>query len=247
MPSACRPSLLKPQGWTLEPPDVLRLFEKIKNSGQPLKEFVGDVPYRGVVTGLNEAFFIDQATRDRLITEDPKCERLIKKLIRGRNIQRWAVEWGKEWIIALPSSHNKEWPWAALADKPAKAEETFKKEFPSLYAHLKPMEEALRKREDQGMFWWELRSCDYYDKFEESKIVYQDIQFHSWFALDREGCFLNNTGYFLPSGDLYLLTCTQFLTYVVVQSPVSTTREGRGSASVHLSRRITSYSYVTAC
>jgi hypothetical protein len=197
--------LLKPQGWTLEPPDVLRLFEKIKNSGQPLKEFVGDVPYRGVVTGLNEAFFIDQATRDRLITEDPKCKSLIKKLIRGRNIQRWAVEWEKEWIIALPSSHNKEWAWSALRDKPVKAEETFKKELPSLYAHLKPMEQALRKREDQGMFWWELRSCDYYDKLEESKIVYQDIQFHSWFALDPEGCFLNNTSYFLPGGDLYLL------------------------------------------
>jgi hypothetical protein len=67
------------------------------------------------------------------------------------------------------------------------------------------MEQALRKREDQGMFWWELRSCDYYDKFEELKIVYQDIQFHSWFALEREGCYLNNTSYFLPNGDLYLL------------------------------------------
>ncbi len=197
--------LLKPQGWTLEPPDVLQLFEKIKNSGQPLREVVGSPPLYGVKTGLNEAFFIDQATRDRLITEDPKCESLIKKLLRGRNIQRWAVEWEKEWIIALPSSHNEEWPWAALADKPAKAEEMFKKEFPSLHAHLKPMEQALRKREDQGMFWWELRSCDYYDKFEESKIVYQDIQFHSWFALEREGCYLNDTGYIIPTSDLSVL------------------------------------------
>ena len=197
--------LLKPQGWTLEPPDVLRLFEKIKNSGQPLREIVGSPPLYGVKTGLNEAFFIGQATRDRLITEDPKCERLIKKLIRGRNIQRWTVEWEKEWIIALPSSHNKDWAWSALRDKPVKAEETFKKELPSLYAHLKPMEQALRKREDQGMFWWELRSCDYYDKFEESKIVYQDIQFHSWFALEREGCYLNDTGYIIPTSDLSVL------------------------------------------
>jgi hypothetical protein len=197
--------LLKPQGWALEPPEVLRLFEKIKNSGQPLREVVGSPPLYGVKTGFNEAFFIDQATRDRLITEDPTCESLIKKLIRGRNIQRWAVEWKKEWIIALPSSHNEEWPWAALTDKPGKAEELFKKEFPSLHAHLKPMEQALRKREDQGMFWWELRSCDYYDKFEESKIVYQDIQFHSWFALEREGCYLNDTGYIIPTGDLSVL------------------------------------------
>jgi hypothetical protein len=197
--------LLKPQGWALEPPDVLRLFEKIKNSGQPLREVVGSPPLYGVKTGLNEAFFIDQATRDRLITEDSKCESLIKKLIRGRNIQRWAVEWGKDWIIALPSSHNEEWPWAALADKPAKAEETFKKEFPSLHAHVKPMEQALRKREDQGRFWWELRACDYYDKFEQPKIVYQVIQWHSGFALDLEGHYLNDKAFCIPSGDCYLL------------------------------------------
>ncbi len=90
-------------------------------------------------------------------------------------------------------------------DKPAKAEETFKKKFPSLHDHLKPMEQALRKREDQGMFWWELRSCDYYAKFEQPKIVYQDIQFHSWFALEREGCYLNDTGYIIPTSDLSVL------------------------------------------
>jgi hypothetical protein len=81
----------------------------------------------------------------------------------------------------------------------------FKNEFPSLHAHVKPMEQALRTREDQGMFWCELRSCDYYDKFEKSKIVYQDIQFHSWFAVEREGCYLNDTGYIIPTSDLTVL------------------------------------------
>ncbi len=199
-------SLLNPEGWTLEPPEVLRLFEKIKHSGQPLKEVVGSAPLYGVKTGLNEAFFIDQATRDRLIAEDSKCEPIIKKLLRGRNIQRWAAEWEKEWLIVLPSSHNRNWPWATMTDDKAKAETTFKREFPSLHAHFKPMEQALRKREDQGLFWWELRPCDYYEKLEQPKIVYQDIQFHSWFALDPDGCYLNNTSYFLPTGDLYLLS-----------------------------------------
>lgn len=197
--------LLKPEGWTLEPPEVLRLFEKIKNSGQPLKEVVGSAPLYGVKTGLNEAFFVDQPTRDRLVAEDPKCEPLIKKLLRGRNIQRWAADWGKEWIIALPSSQNREWPWAAMTQDEAKAEKVFSKEYPSLYAHFKPMEKALRKREDQGAFWWELRSCDYYDKFEEAKIIYQEIQTYSWFALDDEGYYLNNKAFFIPTGNIYLL------------------------------------------
>jgi len=197
--------LLKPEGWSLEPPEVLRLFEKIKNSGQPLKEVVGSAPLYGVKTGLNEAFFIDQTTRDRLIAEDAKCEKLIKKLLRGRNIQRWVAQWDKEWIIALPSSHNRNWPWASMTSDEAKAENVFKNEFPSLHAHFKPIEQALRKREDQGTFWWELRSCDYYDKFETPKIIYQDIQFHSWFALEVEGCYLNDTAYILPTSDLCTL------------------------------------------
>lgn len=195
--------LLRPQGWALEPPDVLQLFEKIKNSGQPLKEFVGDVPYRGVVTGLNEAFFIDQATRYRLIAEDPTCERLIKKLLRGRNIQRWAVEWEKEWLIF--SHHGIEI-----------------ERYPSIKAHLSKFRKQLEPKPDDwdskergewpgrkpGTYkWYELQDpVDYHAKLEQPKIAYQDIQFHSWFALDQEGCYLNNTSYFLPSGDLYLLS-----------------------------------------
>ena len=168
--------MLKSEGWSLEPPDVLRLYEKIKNSGQPLKEIVGSAPLYGVKTGFNEAFFIDQVTRDRLIAEDPNCEPIIKKLVRGRNIQRWAVEWDGEWIITLASSHNREWPWAGMTEDLAKAESTFASAFPSIHSHFKPMERALKKREDQGRFWWELRPCDYYDKFERPKIVYQVIQ-----------------------------------------------------------------------
>ena len=67
------------------------------------------------------------------------------------------------------------------------------------------MEQALRKREDQGMFWWELRSCDYYDKFEEAKIVYQVIQWHSGFALDKERHYLNDKAFFIPTSDCHLL------------------------------------------
>ena len=37
--------------------------------------------------------------------------------------------------------------------------------------------EALKARQDQGRFFWELRSCAYYDKFEEKKILYQVIQY----------------------------------------------------------------------
>ena len=30
--------------------------------------------------------------------------------------------------------------------------------YPAIHAHMKPFEAALRKRQDKGRFWWELRS-----------------------------------------------------------------------------------------
>jgi len=47
----------------------------------------------------------------------------------------------------------------------------------------------------------ELRSCDYYELFDHSKVIYQDIAFHSRFALDDAGYLNEATCFFLPTGD----------------------------------------------
>ena len=49
-------------------------------------------PYRGVLTGLNEAFVIDRATRDRLVYADIASEPLFKPFLEGKDIKRWQVE-----------------------------------------------------------------------------------------------------------------------------------------------------------
>jgi hypothetical protein len=64
---------------------------------------------------------------------------------------------------------------------------------------------ALQRRQDRGQHWWELRSCEYYDQFEQDKIVYQEIQFHSRFSLDTTALFTNNKAFFLRSHEPALL------------------------------------------
>jgi hypothetical protein len=64
-----RQSELKPEGWQLESPAVFRLLEKLRRAGKPLGEYVNGRFYRGILTGLNEAFIVDRATRDGLIRE----------------------------------------------------------------------------------------------------------------------------------------------------------------------------------
>ena len=81
--------MLKKDGWVLEDPALIRLFEKLMNQGAPLGEFAKGRVYRGIVTGLNEAFVIDQDKRDELIENDPRSVEIIKPWLRGRHIRRW--------------------------------------------------------------------------------------------------------------------------------------------------------------
>ncbi len=106
-------------------------------------------------------------------------------------------------MIVLKSSGDHAWPWS---DAPEEAEEIFRRTYPSLYGHMKPLEDRLRKRQDKGRHWWELRSCAYYDAFEQPKIFYQVIQFHSQYGLDESGVLGNDKTFFVPSQDRWLLS-----------------------------------------
>jgi hypothetical protein len=46
---------------------------------------------------------------------------------------------------------------------------------------------------------------DYWEAFSRPKIFYQDITWQPQFSLDTEGMLSNNTVYFLPTADLWLL------------------------------------------
>jgi len=95
-------SELKKQGWQLEPQSQRQLLARIRSAGTPLGEYVQGRFYYGIKTGLNEAFVIDGATRQRLIAEDPKSAELIKPYLRGRDVKRWKVEWADLYLIAFP-------------------------------------------------------------------------------------------------------------------------------------------------
>ncbi len=85
--------------WQLEPGGVNALFAKIKAKGIPLREFAGAKPYRGVVTGCNDAFLIDASTRETLITADPQCAEIIKPYLRGQDVDRWCADWSRLWMV----------------------------------------------------------------------------------------------------------------------------------------------------
>jgi len=187
---------LKPDGWRLESPVKLRLLERLRKVGTPLGEYVQGRFYYGIKTGLNEAFVVDRAARDRLIAEHPSSEEVLKPFLRGRDVKRWRVEFADQYLIKIESSENKKNPWSGKPEEAA--EKIFAKTYPAIHGFFDDMRKALIKRYDQGKYFWELRSCDYWQEFEHPKILYQEIATYQAFAWDDSGAYTNNKTFLIP-------------------------------------------------
>jgi hypothetical protein len=156
-------------------------------------------PYYGIKTGLNEAFLIDTATKERLVREDPKSAEIIKPYLRGQDIKRWSPEWDGVWMIFTRRGIDID-------------------AYPAVKRHLEQFRTQLepKPRDWQGgtwqgrkpgaYKWYEIQdSIDYWKLFEQPKIMYQEIQFHPSICVDRERLFPSNKGFVFAEVDLYLL------------------------------------------
>jgi len=186
--------------WTLTSRDKIIIIEKMKHIGSTLDEYVNAKIFRGVLTGLNEAFIIDSGTRDRLIKEDPKSEELIKPFLMGRDIDRYYPPQSKNYLI--------------FARRGVKIDN-----YPAIKQHLLSYKIQLMPkprnwtgpgkwggRKPGNYQWYEIQdTIDYYTEFEKPKIIYPDISIKPKFTLDENGVYTINTVYFIPAKDLYLL------------------------------------------
>jgi type I restriction-modification system DNA methylase subunit len=196
--------LLRREGWSLEDSRVQSLLEKVRRVGQRLGDLCKCSPLSGIKTGFNDAFVIDATTRSRLIADDKGCCDLIRPLLRGRDMERFRCRRSGMFLIAIPSSENHDWPWSGAETR---AEQIFKKTFPSVANHLFSFHDALVRRQDQGRFWWELRSCDYWSEFDGAKLVWQEMAWFTRFAIDYDRQLVLNTAYVLPSVDPLIMCC----------------------------------------
>ena len=186
-------SSLTPDGWRLVSPATEMLLKKLRETGTPLGEYVQGRFYYGIKTGFNEAFVIDGKKRAELIAADPKSAEIIKPFLRGRDVKRWQATHADLFLIKITSSANVVHPWKD-AKKPW---EKFSETYPAIAAHfesLKNIKDAkgvthwqrLKERDDQGTHFWELRSCAYWQEFEQPKIVIP--------AIEQKGSYACTTG-----------------------------------------------------
>jgi adenine-specific DNA-methyltransferase len=214
---------LQASGWTLTDARAQRLLAKVREKGVPLGEYVDGKIFRGVLTGLNEAFVIDEATKDRLIAEDAKSAELIKPFLAGRDIKRYEVPKSGKYLILLKNGDTKSW-FGDLNEEKAWAK--LKGKYPAITDHLLPYERKAKKRYDQGQYWWELRACDYYEEFEKEKIIIPAIVQQASYCLDDQACFSNDKTSIIPVDDKYLLGLLNSHTVDFVLKNISSTKRG---------------------
>jgi hypothetical protein len=188
--------------WELDPDDVIALRETLSARGTPLSKYPNGRILRGVLTGLTEAFVLDDQTRHQIVEADPKSAEVIRPFVQGTHLRPWYVETSEQFLIELRSSANFSWPWSGRTDT---AESIFQATYPAIHSHLIQFRDAAIKRLDQGKFWWELRACGYWDEFRKPKIVWPDISKLPRFSMDTEDNLLGNTGFVIPGSDYYLL------------------------------------------
>ncbi len=179
---------------------LLDLRDKMESVGTPLKDWDIQINY-GIKTGANEAFIITTEKREEILNacktqeERKRTEALIKPILRGKDIKRYAYEWADLWVINTHNGYT-----SALKSKipPIDIEK-----YPAIKTHLDSHYDTIATRCDQGDTPYHLRNCAYLEDFEKEKIVYGEIVQEPRFYLDNGECEL---GYFYAEATSFILT-----------------------------------------
>ena len=183
--------------------------EKIENIGTPLKEWDIKI-YRGILTGFNEAFVIDEQTRNKLVKASPKSAEIIRPILRGRDLTRYNYNFSDLWMIIAEFGSYK----------------YLKSDYPNIYNHLAQFEGRLKERgqcrytssgrsnlekEFPGQHHWlELDnnpSKEFLDFFSKPKIVWGEISDKSKFAYDEANYYTEATTFIMTGENLkYLMS-----------------------------------------
>jgi hypothetical protein len=187
---------LTAEAWSLTSDAEASVFSKIMQAGKPLGDYVERRFFRGITSGLNEAFVIDRETRRQLIAKDRRSAELIHPLLGGEDIRRYIFNPTGQWIIFTRRGVD--------IDR-----------YPAIRTHLENWKQDLTPKRDSranrgrkpGSYqWYEIQDdVAYYRVFEGPKIIFPDICKGPRFALDTEGHYLANTAYCLGTSDRYLL------------------------------------------
>jgi hypothetical protein len=188
---------LNSRAWSFSEDNVQKIKTIIESKGKPIKDIETIEIFRGVTTGFDDAFIINQDTYNELISKDKKNNEIIKPLLKGKDIKKYLYKYDNLYLINSHSGLRKKIDRIDILT-----------DYPIIYTHFKNINSnsngAVEKRADQGEHWTNLRHCAFLELFEQEKIIWA-LTADKWgFALDKEKHYLTSGGYLLVSKQISL-------------------------------------------
>lgn len=194
-----RRDLLNREPWYFVKEISREIISKMLKLSIPLEEYADKKVYRGLLTGMNKAFVIKEKRLKQLCKIAPSTQSALSPFLSGRDVKRYKKSICSRYLISFPKGYTnnnrgKEKPLAWIVKK-----------HPAIMFHLADYETKAKKRSDQGDYWWELRSCRYYDMFKKTKLICPSITKKLSATIDKTGAFSNDKTIIIANGEDYFL------------------------------------------
>lgn len=186
--------------WITSSVESHNLISRLRKENRTLGDLIGDNIHYGIKTGLTEAFLLSPEKKVELIDSDFSSSIVIRPFLQGRNLRAFKNPEAENYVVFMPKGFTKK--GMGISDDEAKPNEKeawnwLSENYPAIASHLESFAAKGRKRTDMGDYWWELRACTYYDKFDNPKIFYQRFQVKPCFVFDENVTFCNDSIWFL--------------------------------------------------
>lgn len=183
-------SHLTVDSWSFQNAEMVEVLKKV-TAYKTIKEQYGKC-YRGLLTGLNEAFIINEETKSELVGQDANSDELIKPIFEGRDLNKWNNSPLPKYLICTHNGYD-DIPPINIED------------YPAIKDYLLSFEPQLSKRYDKGNTPFNLRNCAYQPLFYQPKIIWGNLQNSNKFSLDERGTIISAPACMLPTDKKALL------------------------------------------
>ena len=186
--------------WSFASGDKQILMEKMNTIKLSLRDISKNI-FQGLVTGSDKFYFVhiieDKGKLIKIKNNYDGNEHIIekillKKLLKGKEIKKWFVDWKDIYIIYPYSVKNGKAKLISL--------EEIKRDYPKTYKYFTTYQIELKSREKNRFKneknWHQFGRLQNIEKFEQSKIMTQVLASENKFTFDEKGEF-----YFVGGGN----------------------------------------------
>lgn len=175
--SSCREVNIRHFGtnhWMFYDDEILELKEKLDCNSERLIDLKGIFINRGVTTGANKIFVINEELKNELLDKDPNSLDLIKPILKGADIKRYYNIEASNWIIFTRKGTNID-------------------QYPAIKEYLLKFKNELTPgigRKKGNYNWFEIQdNTAFYKEFEKRKIIWTRLSNVNTFSISNHNEF----------------------------------------------------------